>query len=168
MSVSSRSRNSVRLPGDGSGGSAADCARTAGFCEGRGGGGGGGGGAEEERRRWNPAEAARRLRELPRTARRAKSLRRRRRQERMERSKEAVTAVGADASDLSGLPRRLAVAGETPRRRARQRRATSVGDDFDGVTLPVPVLGDGRGFVGVLDTISRSRLPSSKGWGWLL
>jgi hypothetical protein len=53
MSVSSRSRNSVRLPGDGSGGSAADCARTAGFCEGR----GGGGGAEEERRRWNPAAA---------------------------------------------------------------------------------------------------------------
>jgi hypothetical protein len=159
MSVSSRSRNSVRLPGDGSGGSAADCARTAGFCEGR----GGGGGAEEERRRWNPAAAARRLRELPRTARRAKSLRRRRRQERMERSKEAATAVGADASDLSGLPRRLAVAGETPRRRARQRRATSVGDDFDGVTLPVPVLGDGGGFVGVLDTISRSRLPSSKG-----
>jgi hypothetical protein len=73
----------------------------------------------------------------------------------MERSKEAAMAAGADASDLSGLPRRLVVAGERWRRRARPRRATSVGDGFDGVTLPAPSLGDGGGFVGVLDTISR-------------
>jgi hypothetical protein len=102
------------------------------------------------------------LRGEPRTARRAKSLRRRRRQERTERSKVAATAAGAEARDLSGLPWRLVVAGDRRRRRREwRRRATGDGDGFDGVTVPVaapaPSLGDGGGFVGVLDTISRRR-----------